>query len=509
MKHISTPESIPKKQLLTLGSSRLGAVSRTELHYLQLSRSIAETLISPVSRPWIIAEKLQSFEHQGSKRSNAAIGLAIASVSTGWMASQNQQHWDSLKWSPLMPDSTSTLEFVAQASIFGPSSIPPVAWEKLSLNAKILIGFSETKKKHFDNAYQILQELIKPVLLQFGLGSMEVLLAGSTLINCCNATRRGVEGEKWALLLFSDLSQNGSIKLPQQTYAAMALADSYIGQYQYEKATRLLHEIMGYSDVPSDIAMSARLRLLKISRRLSKGPGNSQDWKHLSDAVQRFKEVPDRLKFECLEEVISFLSILDPSDSARLPQASHIVQSLSRYDISAYTGSVRSRKNILENLEALQNYKDQLNLFSFTGPQLYYCRKMRDRFPCAKVQFIEKVGGANWHRFLRIKKMRESADTEEDEIVTLEPAPAVSKSSFQDSGLGSSIETQSKQGCPRIPVKARRAKSVLSTYSFRSFMSHEEGAAELPPMPPAGGNGEIICTICERILVDVSEAKWK
>jgi len=94
--------------------------------------------------------------------------------------------------------------------------------------------------------------------------------------------------------------------------------------------------------------------------------------------------------------------------------------------------------------------------------------------------------------------MREAAETEEDGYITPQHAPAVSKSSFQDSGLGSSIGTQSK-----------RAKSVMSSHSFRSFMSHEEGAAELPPMPLAGENGKIICPICERTLMGVSEAKWK
>ena len=183
---------------------------------------------------------------------------------------------------------------------------------------------------------------------------------------------------------------------------------------------------------------------------------------------------------------------------AKIPEASRIVKTLTDYRVSTYKGSTPSRLNLHRNLEELKRFKSKLNLFSISGPQLSYCRKLRERFLPASVQIIEKVGSANWQRFKRIKEIREMVVLDKVEPQTLAPA----KSAFQDSGIGSSLKTDSI-----VPSPPKAARSVTS---IRSFMSCEEGAMLLPTVPPATSAGERSCYICEKSIRDVeNESQWR
>jgi hypothetical protein len=199
------------------------------------------------------------------------------------------------------------------------------------------------------------------------------------------------------------------------------------------------------------------------------------------------------------------LSVLEPEQIAKIPQAAHIVKTLTNYNISTYEGSPPSRLNLHRNLEELKRFKSKLNLFSISGPQLAYCRKLRERFLPASVQIIEKVGSENWQRFKRIKEMREI-----EVLVEVEPQPlplAPAKSVFQDSGLGSSLGSDPTpvDTAPTSPPKVAR-----SVTSIRSFMSYDEGATLLPPVPPVTSTGERICYICKKLIQGVeNESQWK
>jgi hypothetical protein len=244
--------------------------------------------------------------------------------------------------------------------------------------------------------------------------------------------------------------------------------------------------------------MSATLRLLKIRRRLREEASSFDDWVRLKNAVKNFDNLSDTLKYECIEETICFLSNLELSNIPQLPQVSEVVKILSCYRIDTYQGSTASRVNLLQNLEELQRFKSKLNLFSLSGPQLFYCRKMRERFSSATVQFVEKVGSANWQRSKRIKEMREMTEATEVEA----RAPPATKSVFQDSGLGSSIGSDPM--AVDLPPKAR------SITSISSFMSLEEGATLLPPIPTKTSNGDRTCFICEKSINSVNnESQWR
>jgi hypothetical protein len=200
---------------------------------------------------------------------------------------------------------------------------------------------------------------------------------------------------------------------------------------------------------------------------------------------------------------VCFLSVLEPEQIAKIPEAAHIDKTLTTYSISTYKGSPSSRLNLHRNLEELKHFKSKLNLFSISGPHLAHCRKLRERFLPASIQIIEKVGAETWQRFKRIKEMREI-----EVQVEVEPQPlAASKSAFQDSGLGSSLGSDP---IPINPVPASPPRIARSVTSIRSFMSYEGGATLLLPVPPVASTRERICYICKQLLQGVkNESQWR
>lgn len=416
----------------------------------------------------------------------------------------------SLIWKLVSAVAPSTMEVIAQSQLFGVISItklPAIRLERLSLETRVLIAFCEAEKKAFSNTAEVLEKLITEIEEAYGTKSLELLLVGTVLVNCYNATEREESGEKLARYIWSNVFEaftlDASIKTTEQVYLMIAMADSFLGQTKYDEVRLLLNKVLEHSAADVNLVMSSILRLLKISRRTRRHSVLLEDWNKLNDGVKIFDEVSDILKYEFIEEVVCFLSLLEPKDIAKVPQISEVVKTLGNYRLSTYKGSPASRLNLGQNLEELNRFKRKFNLFSVSGPQLLYCRKLRERFPSASIEIIEKAGSANWQRYKRIKEMREMEDNAEIEAqAVIHP-----KSIFHDSGLGSSQAldpTQKELAHGPLP------KAPRSVTSFRSFMSLQNRAASLPTMPLETTDGERICYICERSINGVkNENEWR
>lgn len=398
------------------------------------------------------------------------------------------------------------MEIIAYALLAGTSSVADVftpSLRNLSLESRVLIAFCEAKRKSFSPAYLLLRECFTELTNTYGRSSMEYLLAGTALVSCCNEGFGGGAAEIIANSLFTNIyGPDGvpvEVEFPQQTFPMIAVADCLLGQSKFDEARKILLRILEYPLMDfnlSNIAICTELRLLKMSRRQRKEPSDTEDWERLRHVFSQFDVATDPIKYECIEELVSFLSVLKPGDKP--PQIFEIVKVLNNYNVEEYKGSADSKQNLISNIESLQQYKNELNLFTILGPQLHYCRKMRDRFPHATVDFIERIGAANWHRFQRIKGLVEPVDLME---VTMDTA----ESKFQDSGLGSSLGSElSSNQVLDVPQDAR------SVVSIRSFMETEQGATTLQPMPPEDSAGNRICYICQKTLKDVhNESQWK
>jgi hypothetical protein len=458
---------------------------------------------------------LDALGHTGSKRSNASIGFALASLPSSWMTSDKQYYWRFMQWSPLSKVAPSTMEVLAQAASAGASSfsrVPGIRWPELSPESKVLVGFCEATRGSPKKGSEILEDVIEEVKVSYGSDSMEFLLAGTTLVNCCNKAYVG-RAEEIGRAIFQAIHRSNDLSVeigvPQQTYFLMAVADAFLSQSNFTEAERLLRQVIEHPFTDNNTEMSARLRQLKIGRRQRRSPFDIDDWKILRHLAAGLHLATDSLKYEILEEVICFVSVLNPKDIPIGPLETLIfetITSLSNVPISQYGGSSASRKNFMNNIDTLQYYKNELDLFSLTGPQVYFCRMIRERFRHTTVQVAEKVGAANWQRFQRIKEIWEGDDSSEN-VIAQDEHQDTGKSKFQDSGIGSSIGSEANitgqfdSGMPQV------ARSIVS---FRSFMKNEYGAAELPPIPAENEEGNRICYICKKTLKEVdSESQWR
>ncbi|OBT83137.1 hypothetical protein VE02_07230 [Pseudogymnoascus sp. 03VT05] len=470
-----------------------------DVSYLELLQSIICILSTNYNQPWAARKELMALKTNSSKRSNAAIGFAFASLPLSWAKSKTEMQW-------LPNEAPSTIEVIAYALLAGVSSAETISTpslQTLSLESRVLVAFCEAKRKSFSPAYLLLRESFAELTNSYGRSSMEYLLAGTALVSCCNEGFGGHAAEIIANSVFPSLyGPDGvpvKVEFPQQTFPMVAIADCLLGQSKFDEAREILLRVLEYPLMDfnlSNIAICTELRLLKMSRRQRKAPSDPEDWERLGRVFSQFDVATDSIKYECLEELVSFLSVLKPRDKP--PQIFEIVKVVNNYHIEEYKGSADSKKNLVSNIESLQLYKNELNLFTILGPQLHYCRKMRDRFPHATVDFIERIGAANWQRFQRIQGLMEPVNVMD---VTVDTAA----SKFQDSGLGSSLGSE-LSGNHILGIQ-QDAKSVVS---IRSFMGKEQGATTLQSMPPEDSEGNRICYICQKTLKDVHhESQWK
>jgi len=490
-----------------------------EIHHLQVLKSVAEILVITPGQPWIAVHKLQEIDHCGSKRSNAVIGLALGSLQSAAETNLKRHDQKSWTWTPISPDEPATMEIMAQAMTQNDSvrSIPSSKLETISLETKVLLAFCEIGRKAFNVAHGLLLKLLQEVESVYGTNSPELLLVGTALMNCCNATGREKEGQN----LGKHIAEVGHIsfgtqkevttKTPQEAHLILAMADSLLGQSSYEEAEELLLQLLRAPSTPRGVSTRAALRLCKMGRRQQKAPSDFDDWSRLRDAIKNFYDVSDTVKYECLEEVICFLSLLAPEDSPKIPQASEIVTDITKYEISTYTGSAGSRRNFIDNLAALRYYRNSLGLFCLSGPELDYCRMMRDAYPKANIQFCENIGAKNWQRFQRIRDLRASAVDGDSKVasellVSMEPC---SQSVFHDSGLGSSIGSGVEPDGGFLTLSSvDDAKSVIS---INSNMSTDEDSNALPDMPAEILSEEpFTCYVCKRVIRGVTRRQqWE
>lgn len=279
--------------------------SQDDLNYLVLLKLIADILIGKDQLP-IAARRLHTLSHNGSMRSNAAIGFALGTLSTNQIGVVSNEY---SKWAPILPKTPSTMEVLAQSQLLGVIQPEDLFSTRLeSVLIRVLTGLSEARKKAFFNATSILEPLIGNVERVYGKASLELLLIGITLVNSFNATKREADGETlgrhlWSCA-FGSFTTSFSTGPKQQTYLMVAISDSFLGQGKYVQARELLMEVLNRDSSDTNLTMSTTLRLLKMSRREGSIATSLEDWTMLDSAVKGFDKLSDILKYECIEETV-------------------------------------------------------------------------------------------------------------------------------------------------------------------------------------------------------------
>lgn len=141
--------------------------------------------------------------------------------------------------------------------------------------------------------------------------------------------------------------------------------------------------------------------------------------------------------------------------------------------------------------------------FHVSDPARPFVLQIHDRYRGAPISLVERLGEANWQRWVRIRKQMdgddESQEENEEQEIALSTFLPVSK--FHDSGLGTSI-----------PALSDRAVSVASHTSFLSSRADaEDGKARVPLTPDQVVEGRPFeCFICGQTLTNIkNRIHWK
>ena len=146
---------------------------------------------------------------------------------------------------------------------------------------------------------------------------------------------------------------------------------------------------------------------------------------------------------------------------------------------------------------ASQKQKQHLEAIDWT-PETAFCDKVQQRFPKAEPTLVERLGKANWARFLRCQEIRNSV-----EMGTLsqtntagnqgEDGTVAASSRFHDSGLGTSLATASLY-----------AETVM-TYGAAAGQK-----VRIPPLSDEAKNGAPFpCLACGRSVRITNNSGWK
>ena len=142
-------------------------------------------------------------------------------------------------------------------------------------------------------------------------------------------------------------------------------------------------------------------------------------------------------------------------------------------------------------------------IFHVSDPAKPFVLQIHDKYRQAPKVLVERLGEANWQRFVKIRNQvagHEKNDEESEEqgfaLSTFQPV-----SKFHDSGLGASMPNQSSY-----------AASAASHTSFlSSHVDADGGTARVPPTPEQVAEGRpFLCFICGQTLTQIkNRIGWK
>lgn len=143
--------------------------------------------------------------------------------------------------------------------------------------------------------------------------------------------------------------------------------------------------------------------------------------------------------------------------------------------------------------------------FHVTDSAKQYVMQIRDKYPKASTTLVERLGEANWQRYVRIRRKMRQCESFEEEPDGEERFPSFQSAfvptEFDDSGLGSSVAF-----APHV------TRSVASHTSFMSsHADREKGRLRVPHTPADVLEGvAFTCWICGNELSSIrNRIDWK
>jgi hypothetical protein len=229
---------------------------------------------------------------------------------------------------------------------------------------------------------------------------------------------------------------------------------------------------------------------------------------------------------QCLQEVATQIEkvhlVLSQGD-----EGSEMVEDLAAFDDENLTLSadvlfnrdmghhIRGLADLVPTLQQLlceesqpmgeHNHYTSITTFHVTDSARQYVIQIRDKYRKAPIALVERLGEANWQRFVRIRGKKQEVEGQ-DQDPEGEEMPFGFRSTFvptdfHDSGIGTSVT-----------FGHSASRSVASHTSFLSSQSDaRKGRLAVPPTPAEVRDGHpFICSICNQKLTTIrNRTEWK
>lgn len=181
-------------------------------------------------------------------------------------------------------------------------SLAPVA-AVLDHETRSALGFALAQRQCPAQAQSVLEGcIIRAQRLWPGDSPTRVLLL-TEFINCSNTLEDEIGEESPAIGALKHIMKQNLADRFDIICLKIALADLLVGRRDYETALVILTDIMENAQLSNDISLRIALRLSKVSRRLvGTQEATAAHAQLLEKILARLEDLPEFLRFECLEE---------------------------------------------------------------------------------------------------------------------------------------------------------------------------------------------------------------
>ena len=199
--------------------------------------------------------------------------------------------------------SISTLGIILQALSDWHTTIPQSISD---LSVQIALGFALGQRRSHACAIQVLQQNLPQVLSEWSSDSYEYGTACAELMKCYNCLGQYSQAESLGSRVIQQRSDRSMRQRTDTVYIQVALADSMIGQCNYQDARTILNGIMEYTELSNELILIVALRLNKIDRRTWSQTGSLSTGQKLNV----LKRVTDPLRATNPKLVLDYLEEL-------------------------------------------------------------------------------------------------------------------------------------------------------------------------------------------------------
>ena len=189
----------------------------------------------------------------------------------------------------------------------------------LDLDLKMSLGLEMARYQRAPEASAILGSCVKDMETAGYIGSRECCIITTELVNCCNMMSEEAKAESLARLVLRSQCDPEWQFQHDLCHLNIALADTLMGQGEYESAETLMLNVLAVGSLPGPTQTIIRLRLNKARRRLGRNDVIvSVKADVMQPVLESMADLNRDLKVEVLAELSATVSLAQKHSDERL-----------------------------------------------------------------------------------------------------------------------------------------------------------------------------------------------